>query len=166
MAELLVRLKNNTHSDPVKDRMCYKRGDVVLVMPDGHPWGNSEGLPDFVVIRTDQTVAQMEKFCQIHEVSEVVTREVPLKKWTEEKARQTFGEFIEPPVEGTKQIRKVGKRKIATIMLTGKVLKSDTRRRWRLSETIVSSAEKTGFKDISFVRLRNSLKDKITGATA
>lgn len=52
MAELLVMAKNNTHEDPEVDRSgCYKRGYVVNVMPDKHPWGKKECLPKFVVIK-------------------------------------------------------------------------------------------------------------------
>lgn len=43
MAELLVYTRNKTHADPVIDRRgCYKRGDVVLVRPDGWAWGARE----------------------------------------------------------------------------------------------------------------------------
>jgi len=52
MAEFLVMAKSNTHSDPNKDQTgCYKRGDIVVVKPDGHEWGKLEGLPNFVVIK-------------------------------------------------------------------------------------------------------------------
>jgi hypothetical protein len=44
MAELLVRTQNNAHRHPDKDRATYKRGDVVVVMPDGHQWGRMESL--------------------------------------------------------------------------------------------------------------------------
>jgi hypothetical protein len=52
MAEFLVKAADAAHADPVKDaRGCYKRGDMVVVMPDGHPWGREEGLPKFVVVK-------------------------------------------------------------------------------------------------------------------
>jgi hypothetical protein len=52
MAEILVRAQNVTHPDAEKDRRgCYKIGYPVVVMPDGHPWGNEERLPKFVVIK-------------------------------------------------------------------------------------------------------------------
>lgn len=48
MAELLIMARNNTHPDPVIDRdHCWKTGDVVVAMPDGHVWGDQEGLPTF-----------------------------------------------------------------------------------------------------------------------
>lgn len=43
MAELLI-----LNRDATPERRSYKRGDIVVVMPDGHEWGNAEGLPDFV----------------------------------------------------------------------------------------------------------------------
>ena len=46
MATLLCKAIDATNPDPVKDaRGCYKRGDVVLVRPDDHPWGRLEVLP-------------------------------------------------------------------------------------------------------------------------
>lgn len=55
--ELLVKWADNAHPDPAKDeRGCWKRGDVVVVKPDGHVWGKEElRAPDvggrFVVVR-------------------------------------------------------------------------------------------------------------------
>jgi hypothetical protein len=52
MAELLIMLKNNVHPDPdIDKRGCYKRGDIVLVMNDGHMWGPKEGLPIFFILK-------------------------------------------------------------------------------------------------------------------
>lgn len=51
MAECLVRIISSTHEDPVIDAQCYKRGDIVAVMPDGHAWGRRETLPIFVKIK-------------------------------------------------------------------------------------------------------------------
>jgi len=64
MAEILIRAKNNVHSDPDKDRRgCYKRGMPVVVMPDGHQWGLLERLPDFVVIKVPMVSAdRVEKY--------------------------------------------------------------------------------------------------------
>ncbi len=45
--------------DPELDGGCYKAGDPVVVMPDGHVWGASEGLPAFWrVTVTGMTVEQ------------------------------------------------------------------------------------------------------------
>jgi len=176
MAEILVRLKNNTHSDPIKDRMCYKRGDVVVVMPDGHPWGSSEGLPDFAVIQTDTTLAQIVKFTDIHEVSEIENRKVPLKDWQEEKGRGGSMGFVKPPDEGLLEtldipLKPLLRQKLRTgretyINLSGPVLRPHTRRKWRLNEVVVRKAELTGFVIIPFAELRIELQDKITGANA
>jgi hypothetical protein len=52
MAELLIKARDATHADAEKDRRgCYKRGDVVVVMDDGHEWGAKEGPPNFVRLR-------------------------------------------------------------------------------------------------------------------
>lgn len=43
MAELLIKAVDATHPDPVKDlRGCYKKGDVVVIKPDGWSWGKEE----------------------------------------------------------------------------------------------------------------------------
>lgn len=64
MAELLVKAISAAHPDPTKDqRGCYKRGMPVVVMPDGHPWGNEERLPTFVVLKIPLiSVAQVQKY--------------------------------------------------------------------------------------------------------
>jgi len=173
MAELLIRLKNNTHPNPVKDRMCYKLGDIVVVMPDGHQWGRAEGLPAFAVIQTDRTEAQMEQFISVHEVPEIETHEVSLKEWMEEKARGGNGLFLEQPTEGIKQIRMIGpkKKKVATVTLSGQVLHPYTRRKWGINISALSLAAKKdlaalGRATIPFVQLRIALRDKITGVSA
>lgn len=52
MAELLIKAVDAIHVDPVKDqRGSYKRGDVVVVMPDGHVWGKEERLPKFFILK-------------------------------------------------------------------------------------------------------------------
>ena len=52
MAEFLIKAVDAEHPDQEKSRRgCYKRGDVVCVRPDGHPWGAKEGLPRFVRVR-------------------------------------------------------------------------------------------------------------------
>jgi hypothetical protein len=49
MAELLVLAVQRTHPDPETDRKgLRKKGDIVVVKPDGHEWGAGEGLPTFV----------------------------------------------------------------------------------------------------------------------
>lgn len=44
--ELLVKAVDHTHSDPQIDAEgAYKRGDIIVVMPDGHTWGFEEVKP-------------------------------------------------------------------------------------------------------------------------
>lgn len=51
-AELLVKAIDATHRNTVKDKAgCYKRGDPVVAMKDGHEWGKEERLPKFFVIK-------------------------------------------------------------------------------------------------------------------
>ncbi len=42
MAELLVRVKDKVNADFYLDCQCMKRGDVVHVGEDGHPWSKEE----------------------------------------------------------------------------------------------------------------------------
>lgn len=52
MAELLIKAVDASHPDPDKDEAgCYKKGDIVHVVDDGHEWGAKEGLPTFVVVK-------------------------------------------------------------------------------------------------------------------
>lgn len=66
MAEFLIKAIDATHFNSVKDRAgCYKRGDVVVVMPDGHEWGKEERLPKFMVVKVpDLTVASAQKYTE------------------------------------------------------------------------------------------------------
>jgi hypothetical protein len=69
MAELLVRATNTELSDTAKaSRRAFRRGDVVLVMPDGHAWAANElNNPDngralCVLKIPGVTVAQVQKY--------------------------------------------------------------------------------------------------------
>lgn len=42
MSEFLFKRRNNSNPDPVIDRGCYKRGDLVAIQPNGWPWGKEE----------------------------------------------------------------------------------------------------------------------------
>jgi hypothetical protein len=66
MAELLIKAIDATHSDPVKDKAgCYKRGDIVVIMPDGHEWGKEERLPKFMVVKIPgMSVAEARKYIE------------------------------------------------------------------------------------------------------
>jgi len=176
MAELLIRLKNNTHVDPVKDRMCYKRGDIVVVMPNGHVWGKEEGLPDFAVVVVDRSVKFMKRFISEHKVERMENHKIPRAAWEEDKARGDYGYFTRRPDEGLIEtldipLKPLLGQKLRTgretfINLSGPVLRPHTRRKWRLNEVVVRKAESTGFVIIPFAELRIELQDKITGANA
>lgn len=47
MAELLIMAKATQSKNPG----AYKRGDVVVVMEDGHKWGREERPPTFAIVR-------------------------------------------------------------------------------------------------------------------
>lgn len=53
MAEFLIKARDpvDLPKDAEKRSRCYRRGDVVVVMPDGHKWGKDEGLPKFVLVK-------------------------------------------------------------------------------------------------------------------
>jgi len=43
MAEMLISLKSKTNAaEPVKNNQLYQRGDIIVIMPDGHPWSKTE----------------------------------------------------------------------------------------------------------------------------
>lgn len=57
MAELLVRVIDKVGDDLYKDTQCTKRGDVIVVKPDGWLWGKDElKLPIYRIIRVKLTV--------------------------------------------------------------------------------------------------------------
>ncbi len=61
MAQLLVFKRDNTHSDPAKDKQgCYKIGDVVVVAEDDHQWGTAELKYPFEVVQVAGTKADYE----------------------------------------------------------------------------------------------------------
>jgi hypothetical protein len=45
--ELLIMAVSHRDKNTSLDRMSYKQGDVVVIMPDKHMWGTKEGLPTF-----------------------------------------------------------------------------------------------------------------------
>jgi hypothetical protein len=63
MAELLVMAHDKASADPYLDCRCYKRGDVVVVRPDGWAWGREELLsPLFRIVRVPVSVSEAEAF--------------------------------------------------------------------------------------------------------
>ncbi|MEK6532238.1 MAG: hypothetical protein AABZ23_07095 [Deltaproteobacteria bacterium] len=92
MAEFLIKAVDSANPNPSKDAMCYKRGDIVVVMADGHVWGGEEGLPAFLKI----SVAGMpvdNGYQTMHEgtVTRILQREYYAQDWQALCARWTAG---------------------------------------------------------------------------
>jgi hypothetical protein len=53
MAEFLIRVHDKVNpDDPVKDRRCSKRADVIVACPDRHPWSELERtLPFWRIVK-------------------------------------------------------------------------------------------------------------------
>lgn len=92
MAEILVKAVDATNPDPVKDAAgCYKRGDPVVIMPDGHPWGREEGLPKFWIVKVPgATVAQLQQYVDALLAADGETR-VRRRAWSLDTARMSGG---------------------------------------------------------------------------
>lgn len=65
MCEILIKAKDFINPDPELDKFSYKRGYVVCVMPDGHPWGSKERPPLFAVLKVPGlTVEEAQQYLQ------------------------------------------------------------------------------------------------------
>lgn len=54
--EMLIKTVDAHHPDLNVDTAgCYKKGDIVCIMPEGHEWGRLECLPRFLVVKADLT---------------------------------------------------------------------------------------------------------------
>jgi len=63
MAEFLIYAKNNNS----KDIAAYKKGDIVVVMPDDHVWGKEELSPKFSILKVpDLKVSAASKYTAEH----------------------------------------------------------------------------------------------------
>jgi hypothetical protein len=53
MAEVLIRVVDKVNpTDPAKDQLCFKAGDVIHVAPDGWGWGSEEVTnPDWRIVK-------------------------------------------------------------------------------------------------------------------
>lgn len=74
MAEFLVKAVDAHHPDPARDAVnCYKKGDPVVAMPDGHKWGSEERNPEkFAIIAVpDMTLEEARSLCVPH--TEIIT---------------------------------------------------------------------------------------------
>ena len=81
MAEFLIRARDGaTTGDATRDaRDVYRRGDVVVIAPDGHPWGREEhpatatGRPFVIVKVPGLTVEQARRFAALDTITDPVT---------------------------------------------------------------------------------------------
>lgn len=63
MPELLVRVVDKVNSDPYLDALCTKRGDVIVVKPDGWAWGGKErDNSEWRIIKLDAPEAECLQF--------------------------------------------------------------------------------------------------------
>lgn len=59
MAEILIKAIDSTNKDPIKDKAgCYKVGDPVVVMPDGHKWSDTELSPMFYILKVSDLAVE------------------------------------------------------------------------------------------------------------
>lgn len=136
MAELLVKAVSQLNGDPTKDlRGSYKRGMPVVAMPDNHPWGLQERLPNFVVIKFPLVpVARIQK-------------------------------FIEPEVSGTGDNRTIIRRRIFRILWADLPLAARNILQTTGELTIRATPEYTGPYDYTWAQVRNYWLNQTTGLT-
>lgn len=63
-----IKIFNGSDYNRTKDaRGCYKKGDIVVVMEDGHRWGKKEGPPNFVIVKIPGvSVEAARKYIEAH----------------------------------------------------------------------------------------------------
>ena len=65
--ELLIKAVDNVHPDPIIDRASHKKGDLIVYKFLPHPgWASKEGLPDFVIVRINDSTLTDEQVRQYH----------------------------------------------------------------------------------------------------
>ena len=93
MCELLVKAVDANHPDPDTDhRGCYKRGDIVVVMPDGHQWGAGElDTNVFEVVKfPGMSVDDYLRMEQLEDLPNSAAMKIPaLKRHIQEQPRNT-----------------------------------------------------------------------------
>jgi hypothetical protein len=152
MAILLIKDRDATHADPVKDaRGCYKRGDVVQVFEDDRVL-QLPPAPPFVIVKiTGVTKAQAEAFYAPH------TEDVP--------CATCAGTTFDPtPVEG---------QTVPCRRCLGRGLIAETRTRrlhhldWASLPNVVKNALVTDrYYETTWAAVRAYVKNKQTGAGA
>ena len=96
MAEFLIKARGNQWMEQLaKESWATKnltqeqydarseKGDVAIVRPDGHPWGNKECPPDFVIIKVPGYEVKREEIEQglNEQVLKTVTTRVSAEEW-------------------------------------------------------------------------------------
>lgn len=77
MAEILIKAVDAINTDPEQDRRgSYKRGMPIVVMPDGHLWGDEECMPKFAVLKIPGvSVDAVQKYVQTHQIQNGVKQD-------------------------------------------------------------------------------------------
>lgn len=169
MAEILIKAIDAKNPDPIKDQMCYKRGDIVEVFPDGFNVGSFKEcrLPKFVVLKIPGlSVDKVKALIESHEIPKTVIHRIRLEDWQQAIIDNKFSPFITRPVvlqEGAIN----GK---AYVEVQGDVMVKSTRRKWgflidNLPQSVINAFKTTGEYTTTLSQIRTYVKHKITGAT-
>ena len=63
VSELLIRLKDKTSPDPIRNARLTKSGNVIVVRPYPEKWGTGDiSNPDWVIVQTDMPLTEAEAF--------------------------------------------------------------------------------------------------------
>jgi len=140
MCELLIKAVNVVNADADKDRRgCYKRGMVVVIMPDGHPWGAQEGLPKFAVIKIPNiTVGQATKYTQPHVIQDGFEADGTTPRMVVYRRRNWIIRWDDLPAAAQNKLSSTG-------------------------ELIIRAGTYVGTSDYSWVQVRNYFRNQETG---
>lgn len=77
MSEFLFKRRDNANDDPVIDRACYKRGDLVAIQPNGWPWGKEEhpstsSNPNFFLVKVPDVNLSENRITQLLRLDEAL----------------------------------------------------------------------------------------------
>ena len=69
MIDLLICRKDKVNKNSEElNVMCYKRGYVIVAMPDTHQWSRVEmENPDWIIVSVDMTIGDAESFLQVED---------------------------------------------------------------------------------------------------
>jgi hypothetical protein len=84
MCEILVRFVDSVNEDFYRDCMCAKAGDVIVVCPDGWPWGTMEVIDNhnLIIKLPNITVAQAQGLTsqQVYSIGSLGTKATLLRR--------------------------------------------------------------------------------------